>query len=689
MKGTNQLQHPLLNNISNFLNQCLIPLANTPLIEYTLEFLATAGVSQVYIACCSHAEMVENYLKKSKWNSSESPFSIQTMSLPESLSVGDVMRDLDTKGVIKSDFILISGDVVCNIDFGKVLKVHNERKTKDKNLIMTMVLREAGSLHRTRSRAHPGIFVLDEETKACLRYEVATLNKLDKLQLDSEVLQEHDAISIRNDLIDCRIDICTIDVPALFTENFDYDHLRTHFVSGILTSDLLGKTIYTHILDSNYAGRVDCLQTYNSVSKDIISRYAYPITPDSNRLSDQKYSYQPGHIYKEDGVVLAQSCNILSSTVIGKETFIGEGTVIDQSVIGRKCNIGKNVKLQGAYVWDNVTIEDNVIIKDSIIAHGAVIRQGVIVEPGCVISFDVVIGENTKVDKNVKLTNQIPSQEFSDDDSYDDDEDEDEAEEESDNNKKTTTSVKSYSSYVGKNGKGYDYQNPEDDVEDEDLFGDQLDGLIYKMNYLNMSDDSFDIEAKIEKKPKRGHHRTLSSTSAASGATSDDEEDFFREAVASVERSIMEGHSQTVTLLELNTLRMTMNAGHDEVRSAVIYSLIAHITRLVTTETMDVKNATEELFTSWSHILSSIVFEDDDEVDLLLKLQSECSRRPQGTKMLFYAASTMYDVDVVKESNIYKWWDCPQSVATDSLKEVRKLVSKWVEWLKTAEEESD
>lgn len=647
------------------------------MIEYTFEFLATAGVSEVYVACCSHAEMVEEYLKNSKWSFSESPFVVQTMSLPESRSVGDVLRDLDTKGVIKSDFLLISGDVVCNIDFASVLQAHNEQKTKDRNLIMTMVLREAGQLHRTRSRANPGLFVLDELTNRCLRYEGTSLNNLGKVALDAELLQDHEAVSFRNDLIDCRIDICTIDVPALFTENFDYDHLRSHFVSGILTSDLLGKTIYAHILESNYAGRVDSLQTYNAISKDIVSRYTYPITPDSNLLADQGYTYQPRHIYKENGVVLAQSCNVVSATVIGKETFIGEGAMIDKSVIGRRCKIGKNVQLDGVYVWDDVIIEDDVVVEDSIIANSVVIRRGARVEPGCVISFGVVVGEDAKVEKGVKLTTKLVARILSDSE----EEDSDEGEEQE---------AVELCPYVGKNGKGYEYQNAEVDVEDEDQYGDQLDGLVYKTSYLQESDDSFDVaDVKPEKKAKRqGHHRTLSLTSAGT-AGSDDEEEFFREAVASIERSIMEGHSQTVALLELNTLRMTMNAGHEEVRTAAVYSLMAHITRLVTTRTMEVKAATEELFNSWSHVLSSIVFDDDDEVDLLLRLQKECSRRPQGSKVLFYAASTMYDNDVIKESNIYRWWESPESTASDLLVDVRKVVSRWVEWLKTAEEESD
>lgn len=45
------------------LSQCLIPVANTPLIEYTLEFLAHAGVEDVIIFVSSHAEKIEEYIR--------------------------------------------------------------------------------------------------------------------------------------------------------------------------------------------------------------------------------------------------------------------------------------------------------------------------------------------------------------------------------------------------------------------------------------------------------------------------------------------------------------------------------------------------------------------------------------------------------------------------------------------------
>lgn len=49
------------------------------------------------------------------------------------------MRIIDQKDVIKSDFVLVSGDTVSNMDLAPALAAHRQRRAADKNAIMTMV----------------------------------------------------------------------------------------------------------------------------------------------------------------------------------------------------------------------------------------------------------------------------------------------------------------------------------------------------------------------------------------------------------------------------------------------------------------------------------------------------------------------------------------------------------------------
>lgn len=43
--------------------RCLLPLANVPLLEYTLNWLETAGLDEVYLYCGAHTEKIEAYIE--------------------------------------------------------------------------------------------------------------------------------------------------------------------------------------------------------------------------------------------------------------------------------------------------------------------------------------------------------------------------------------------------------------------------------------------------------------------------------------------------------------------------------------------------------------------------------------------------------------------------------------------------
>ena len=68
-----------------------------------------------------------------------------------SMSVGDALRAMDSKGGIGSDFVLLSGDVVTNLDLATPLAQHKARRDQDRNAIMTLVRSFASPPSRPRN----------------------------------------------------------------------------------------------------------------------------------------------------------------------------------------------------------------------------------------------------------------------------------------------------------------------------------------------------------------------------------------------------------------------------------------------------------------------------------------------------------------------------------------------------------
>jgi translation initiation factor eIF-2B subunit epsilon len=152
----------------------------------------------------------------------------------------------------------------------------------------------------------------------------------------------------------------------------------------------MGYKIYTHEIRSSYAARIDNFRSYDTVSKDIIQRWTYPMVPDVLSFGDrQEIKLHRQGIYKASDVTLSHSAQIGANSVVGNGTSVGENCKVSNSVIGQGCNIGKNVLIHGSYIWDNVTIEDGCKVSNSLVCDGVHLGAGAIVEPGCILSFKV------------------------------------------------------------------------------------------------------------------------------------------------------------------------------------------------------------------------------------------------------------------------------------------------------------
>jgi translation initiation factor eIF-2B subunit epsilon len=354
------------------------------------------------------------------------------------------MRDLDGKHLITGDFIAVSGDVISNLPIEEVLAKHRARRQTDKNAIMTMVLREAGTQHRTKASSISPIFVIDPTKDRCLHYEEIDRHDSSapaRLNIDVELVTSHAELDIRQDLIDCNIDICTPDVLGLWSDSFDYQDPRKHYLFGVLKDyELNGKTIHTHILKDHYAARVRNLKAYDAISKDIISRWTYPLCPDTNLLPSHTYELRRGNLYQERGVILARSCVVGRRTIIGQGTSIGDKTTVANSVLGRNCKIGKNVVLDGAYIWDGAVIGDNTEVRR------AIVGEQVTVGANCKVESDVLLSSGVKISNGVTVRRGL----------------------------RITTAPREDSSpandakVVGENGQGYEYVPEEDEDDDDD-----------------------------------------------------------------------------------------------------------------------------------------------------------------------------------------------------------------------------
>ncbi|TDZ28563.1 putative translation initiation factor eIF-2B subunit epsilon [Colletotrichum spinosum] len=667
--------------------RCLLPLANTPLIEYTLEFLAMNGVQEVFIYCGSHSEQIENYINTSRWSplSIRTPFtSLQFIRVSDARSIGDFLRDLDGRGIMDGDFILVHGDLVSNISLDGALAAHKARKEAAATNIMTVVLRTGGEgEHRTKPNGVNPVFVMDSKTKRCLHYdETHPLQSDHYMTLDPAVVDELSTdFEIRGDLIDAGIDICTPEVLALWSESFDYELPRRNFLHGVLKDwELNGKAIYAEVLEEGYAARATNLQMYESISKDVLGRWTFPFVPDCNVIPGQTYRMTSGAVSIEDGTVLAPDSS-LARSILGQGTSVGAGTRVNDSIIGRRCKIGKNVRIENSFIWDDAVVEDDAVVTRSILADSSLVGKGASVDAGSLLSYGVIISEKTRVPQTTVLavTNHNGSP------------------------------VDPDVSVVGASGKGARYVDPEAEDGDEEDPSTLQRSLIYSLAHLNLStssvstlasdfydDDSDAGSALTPFSDSRNRHDSFVSddSSGKSG--------FHHDAVHGLLDALRADSSDFDSAkLEFMGLRLANDASDVAMRKAVAVAFGRRAAELLDAEhgALEPAKAAETTFASKkgaAKFVSEVGVggSEEEQVEFVLALQrallgAKSLEHSRAGVLLVAILQQLYNLDVLEEEGIIAWWEDARAEEDEGMGALKEKCRVLVEWLENAEEEDD
>ncbi|MED6169236.1 hypothetical protein PIB30_019708 [Stylosanthes scabra] len=619
----------------------LLPLVNIPMINYTLTWLESAGVEDVFVFCCAHSKQVIDYLDKSGWLSQPN-FSVTTIESHNSVSAGDALRLIYERNVIHGDFVLISGDTVSNMSLTQALAEHKERKKKDSNAVMTMVIKRSKTnpvIHQSRLGTEELFMAIDPDTKQLLYYEERTDLSKGILHLDKSLLADNPSLTLHHDKQDCYIDICSPEVLSLFTDNFDYQHLRRHFVKGLLVDDIMGYKIFVHEIHSNYAARIENFRSYDTVSRDIIHRWTYPMVPDVMNYGNTATKLERQGMYRASEISQSQSAVIGPFTVIGFGTKIGNNTIISDSVIGKGCKIGSNVCIKGCYIWDHVTIEDGCKLNHAIVCNEVTLKSGAILEPGVILSFKVVVGQEFVVPpySYVSLLQQP-------------------VEEDSDEELEYADSTSVITSRV--------------DKSDEEDASEVPDTHISSVSELGMGGVGY-IWQKYED-------------------NEDSRDDFFeREVEATFLRAVNENIQEDHLILEVNSLKLSCNKLTADCAGALFYAMMKYAVDTPHISLDGLMQNVKAVLTKWKKALRSYLTDIDEQIEIILKFEEICLESakeyaPLFTKILLY----MYNEDIIEEDAILSWEDEKRD-ADEADKVFVNKAQDLIQWLKVAEEEDE
>uniref|UniRef100_A0A1A8GDB9 Translation initiation factor eIF2B subunit epsilon n=1 Tax=Nothobranchius korthausae TaxID=1143690 RepID=A0A1A8GDB9_9TELE len=653
--------------------RALLPLGNAAMIDYTLEFLTSTGVQETFVFCCWMASKIKAHLLNSKWCRPSSPNTVHIITSELYRSLGDVLRDVDAKSLVRSDFVLVYGDVISNIDVSQALQEHRHRRKMEKNIsVMTMIFKESSPGHRSRCEEDDVVVAVDSKSQQILHYQKT--QGLKKLQFPMNIFHSSsDEFEIRHDLLDCHISICSPQVAELFTDNFDYQ-TRDDFVRGLLVNEeILGNQIHIHATHDGYGVRVSNLLMYDSVSSDFVRRWFYPITPESN-FTDQEgrsCTYSRHNVYRGSGVSLGHGSQMKENVLIGCDTSIGANCCLSNSVIGDNCTIGDNVILDHAYIWNNGHIASNVEIRQSVVCDKAEVKEGVTLNKQCVLAYNVVIGPNVCLSEGTVVSMHHPEEE------QEEDADEFLSDDAEVGHSKDKTKQKVFNpAEVGAEGRGYIWKASSlDDTEDEEL-SQCLWGLV-----LNP-----DPESDSEDGEPDGPDDPVSLSPEM-----DDVKVFQMEVIGTLQRGLEENISCDNLVLEINSLKYAYNITLKEVmqiltRVVLEYPFQQQDAHLSASQYVSLLLP---LLKKWAPVFKNYVKRAQDHLDCLGAFEEHFLEQEGHWAAMVKVLMNMYQLEILEEETILRWFS--QGATTDQSRQLRKNqgLQKFIQWLEEAEESSE
>ncbi|MDO8743405.1 MAG: nucleotidyltransferase family protein, partial [Candidatus Azambacteria bacterium] len=112
--GKGERLHPLTKDVP----KSLIKIGGKPIIEHQIQLLEEQGIKEIWLLLGYMGEKIKNYLKDGrKWN-------VEIHYEQEKKPLGTAGALLQLTDKIKEDFLVLSGDVMLNLNFRKFMNYH-------------------------------------------------------------------------------------------------------------------------------------------------------------------------------------------------------------------------------------------------------------------------------------------------------------------------------------------------------------------------------------------------------------------------------------------------------------------------------------------------------------------------------------------------------------------------------------
>lgn len=419
------LVHLTTSLCAPFAVQALLPVAGIPLLEYSLEWLATQGVAEVLMFTVKHTREVKEYLLSSRWSShlDTRPISssglggedgaqahvssprLRLLSSTTAASAGDAIRAVDSMGALRSDgsFLLLESPVISCVGIRQALASHAARAQADSNTTLTALVQPrqlAGAAAPAAVVTAMAVDGLDgrlwgwKELPVCsVRSDEAWHKAVSKATVPKAA---RGRIQYKADLVPTGIYICTRSAAVHFSDNYDYRSISRDYVSNEVENVDMGWRFHVHVSEG--------------------ARTVAPAEPAALLAVQSLVLGGAFGALSADGAwaapllapVPAWNSRAPVDSLVSAHAHVDPSALhtIQRSFVAATASVSSGCTVTGSFLCERVQVEVGAVIIDSLVLPGAIVRSEAVLR-GCIIGPDAVVSAGATVNPGVVLGKQV------------------------------------------------------------------------------------------------------------------------------------------------------------------------------------------------------------------------------------------------------------------------------------------
>ena len=310
----------------------MIPMANRPLMENTVQLLSQYGIKEVIANLHYHGDVIENYFADGR------SWGVNLAYSPEMELMGTAGGVKKCEWFLDETFVVISGDALTDINLEKLLNEH-----KRCGALATIALKPVDEVEQF------GVVITDNDGK---------ITQFQEKPRPQEALSK---------TANTGIYIFEPDIFKLIPKGEFHDFGKQLFPYLVkIAAPFYGVTIDEYWCD------VGNLYTYRQANADILNRKV-------------KVPYAGELIHTRD----------FSSLLLGEGASLGHDVSISgQVVIGPGCQIGDGVSIENSVLWNDSIVGQQAVIKNSVVGAVCRIGQGATLSSDSVIASGSYLEDN-------------------------------------------------------------------------------------------------------------------------------------------------------------------------------------------------------------------------------------------------------------------------------------------------------